>query len=235
MSRCKNLSRYLIYVLWLLCLTGIGQGWAVDTIQGDWALGQVIGLTPQGGISVQQVIKGWGLQEVGVTDTVSICNSFQNVKGTMAITQVTGNLNNLASAVIVNQGPSTQSPLFTNSVIADNVLVNYSSAYSAVIGGGSFSSSRGIVAVSQVAGNMNNIANIVGLSTQGAPGLALSNATLSNVSASNNNVYQNLGVTQASAEIQSDSFKGFSGVGSVIQAAGNMIQINSRVSIKINQ
>lgn len=232
MSGCKTLSRYLIGVLGLLCLTGVGQVWAVDTITNHWAFSQEIGLDPSGGGSIRQAIGGWGLVEVGQTDSVSTMNSFQNVKGTMASTQVTGNLNNVASMVFV--GPATQSPLTINSAIADNVLLNYSSTYSTVIGGGSFSSSRGIVAVSQVAGNMNNIANIVGLSTQGAPGLALSNATLGNVSASNN-VYKNLGVTQASAEIQSDSFKGFSGVGSVVQASGNMIQISSRVSVKVNQ
>ncbi len=151
----------------------------------------------------------------------------------MSINQVTGNLNNLASMVFVNQGPSMQSPLFTNSVIAGNVLTNYSSTYSTIIGGGSFQDTKGILAVTQVSGNMNNISNIIGLSTQGAPGLALSNATLSDVSASNN-VFKNLGVTQGSAEIQSDSFKGFNGVGSVIQASGSMIQVSSRLSVKVN-
>jgi hypothetical protein len=230
----KTLRQYLPVVLCLLCLTGIGKGWAVDTITNDWAFSQEIGLDPKGSGGIRQVIVGWALQEVGTTSTVSIMNSFQNVKGTMSIAQATGNLNNIATALFVNQGPATQSPLFTNSVIADNVLTNFSSAYHAVIGGSSFMDTKGILALTQAAGNMNNIANVVGFSTLGAPGLVLSNATLSDVSASNN-VYKNLGVTQASAEIQSDSFKGFSGVGSVIQAVGNMNQISSRLSVKVNQ
>lgn len=238
MSTIKTLSRCLLVVLWLLCSAGIGQGWAVETIHDDWSFSQDIGLTSQGGF-IKQMISGWGLETKGVTCTSSIMNSFQNVKGAMAINQVTGNLNNLASLVMVNQGPSDgtslpKSPYFTNSEISNNVLRNYSSTYSAIIGGGSFQNSNAIMAVTQIAGNMNNISNVVGFSSQGAPSLSLSNALLSDVTASNN-VYQNLGVTRASVEIQPDSFKGFNGVGSVIQASGNMIQIHSRVSVKVNQ
>jgi hypothetical protein len=239
MSIFKTLSRYLCGILCLVCLTGIGQGWAVETIRNDWDLGQEIALDPQGGGGIRQVIVGWALQEVNTSKTVSIMNSFQNVKGTMSINQVTGDLNNLASLVMVNMGAPTgatlsQSPLHINSVIANNVLVSGSNTYRAVIGGGSFLNSQGIIAITQNAGNMNNISNVVGVSTQGASGLTLSNATLSDVSASNN-VYKNLGLNQASAEIQSDAFKGFSGVGTVLQTVGNYIQVSSNVSVKINQ
>ena len=234
MSRYKTLRRCLLAALCLSCFTGIGQGWAVDTIMSNWAFSQNVDLTPQGETRIQQVIKGWGLQELGQTDLSTIMNSFQDVRGTMAITQASGNLNNLTTVVLVNQGTSPQSPLFTKSVIADNVIVNYSSVYSTVIGGGSFQGTRGILAVTQAAGNMNNISNAVGFSNNSAPGQALPNATLGNISASNN-VYQNLGTSQASTEIQPGSFKGFSGIGSVVQTAGNMIQVSSHLSVNINQ
>lgn len=238
MSLAKTLTGYGLAALGLVCLAGIGQVGAVDTIKDYWEFGQEFGLNSQGG-GVQQVIVGWGLDTTGLTGTASIMNSFQNIKGTMAINQVTGNLNNLATLVAINHGPPEgtslpNSPYYSSSTISDNVLRNYGSTYSAIIGGGSFQYSHAVLAVTQIAGNMNNISNVVGLSTQGASSLSLSNATLSNVNASNN-VYQNLGVSNASVQIQSDSFKGFSGVGSVIQAAGNMNQISAHLSVKVNQ
>ncbi|MFZ5447260.1 MAG: hypothetical protein ACOZFS_01285 [Thermodesulfobacteriota bacterium] len=238
MSRFKTSIRYLLAALCLVGLAGFPQAEAVETILDNWDLYQSVGVTGQGG-RVYQVIVGWGLQEVGVTKEVSIMKSFMNVKGTMAISMVAGDLNNLASTVLVNQGAgngtaSAQSPISTNSVISDNVITNYSSVYKVAIGGGSFQDSNAVLALTQVSGNVNNISNIVAVSTQGAAGVSLSNASLSDVSASNN-VYKNLGVTQASVEIHSDSFKGFTGVGSVIQTAGNFIQVNSQVSVKINQ
>jgi hypothetical protein len=195
---------------------------------------------PKSGINVQQKIVGWGLVENGVTSTVSIWDSFKEFKGTASISQAAGNLNNVFSMVWADQGATTgpvssDIPIKVSSVIADNVILNFSSAYNAVIGGGSFSSSQGFLAATQVSGNMNNISNIVGFSTKNAPALALSNDSLSNVSAHNNNVYKNYGISQANVEIQADSFKGFSGVGSVIQAAGNLIQIHSQVSVRVNQ
>jgi hypothetical protein len=239
MPGIKTLSRYAVSVLCLVCLAGIGQVQAVDTIQENWSLYQDVNLTPQGYGFIRQVIVGWGLEEVGTNRTASIMDSFKNMNGTMAINQVSGDLNNLACQVLVNQGLANgssplQGPLYTSSVISDNILRNYNSTYKVVIGGGSFEACHGVMAVTQIAGNMNNISNIVGFTTKGAGGMALSNATLSDINASNN-VYQDLGVTRAAVEIQSDSFKGFTGVGSVIQAAGNMIQISTRLSVKVNQ
>jgi hypothetical protein len=234
-----NLTKYLSAGLCLVCLAGVGQAGAVDAIQDDFAVTQEISSTPQGGVSVKQVIKGWGLQEVGVTDTSSLWDSFKGFKGTACVSQSAGSLNNVFSLVNMNQGTGNAtpapSPILSKS-LADNVLLNYSSTYSTVIGGGSFSGSHGIAAVTQVAGNMNNVTNIVRFNSGGAPSsaAALSNASLSEVSASNN-VFKNYGVSKASAEIQTDSFKGFSGVGSVIQASGSMIQISSRVTVNVNQ
>jgi hypothetical protein len=239
MCLIKTLTGYGLAALCLMCLAVCGQAWAVETIQENWELSQEVSVLPKGGIDVKQAVVGWGLVENGVTNTVSLWDSFKGFKGTASVSQAAGNLNNVFSLVHVDQGGdsggiSNQMPVNISSVIANNAILNFSSTYNAVIGGGSFSSSRGFLAVTQVAGNMNNIFNIVGFSTKDAPALALSNASLSDISASNN-VYKNYGVSQANVEIQADSFKGFSGVGSVIQAAGNFIQIHSQVSVRVNQ
>jgi hypothetical protein len=237
----KTLTRYLPAALCLVCLAGSGQVGAVETISYNWELTQDVSMSSIDGVSVRQAVSGWGLVEQGVTrSTVSLWDSFKGFTGTACVSQAAGNLNNVFSLVWANQGSepgaiATKVPVFIQSVIADNVVLNIGdTAYKAVIGGGSFGSSRGIVAATQVSGNMNNITNIVGFNTKDTPALALSNATLSDVKASDN-VYQNYGKTQASVEIQADSFKGFNGVANVVQAAGNMIQIHSQVSVKINQ
>ena len=69
----------------------------------------------------------------------------------------------------------------------------------------------------------------------GAPGLAMSldNASLSDVNASNNNI--TLGGCQAEVRIDTGAFRGFKGVGAVTMVAGNMNQILSTVSVKVNQ
>lgn len=233
----KGLAQCLVALLCLLG-PGVGQVGALENIQWNWALDNTVGVTPQGG-GIEQAVVGWGLDVVGLTGTTSIMKSFVDFKGTIAVNQVVGNANNLATVVQVNQAPpggssAPQASYFTNSIIADNVIRNYSSAYSSVIGGGSFSNSRAVMAVTQIAGNMSNVSNVVSFSSGGASKLSLSNASLSDVNASNN-VYQNLGVTHASAQIQPDSFNGFKGVGSVIQTAGDMIQVSSHVSVKVNQ
>jgi hypothetical protein len=169
------------------------------------------------------------------------------------VQQSSGSLNNQATVVSLGGGDKTF--LGYLGVMQDNKLaiLNNDYKYSVAISGSAFSGGRGIAAVSQMAGHLNNQFTSVILNSGGAPYqdslpttigistignssiVSLSNAQLSAIAVKGNNT---LSLPQTdhgrySTSLDQGAFQNFSGIANVSQVSGNLNTVFSNITVNI--
>jgi hypothetical protein len=189
------------------------------------------------GVSIEAVsnIIGNFVAETSAIHATNLMGSFQGFKGIGATNQAAGTLNNQGTYVGF-AATSGNNALMTNDVTLatvheNNTLITGRSSYQATIGGQSFRGATGIVAVNQVAGNMNSELKSITVCV-GSAEAVLNNTQLSQVN-SNNNI-QVQGHTTAKVSLDDGAFQDFKGVASVTQVAGNLNQVTTSLRININ-
>jgi hypothetical protein len=181
----------------------------------------------------------------------SIENSFQGAKGIVTVNQSSGNLNNQAIAAWLSVSETSTFPnVLGTAVLQNNKLETTNAFYSVSIGPQAFLSGQGLVAINQVAGNMNNqfttlainvgrqpapkgSTNVAVTTGDGNALVALSNAQLTQIVASQNNQVTNNGSLTAKAKLEDGAFQDFKGVVATTLTAGNMNQVMNHVSLQI--
>ena len=184
---------------------------------------------------------------------------YSSLYGVMNMNEASGGFGiNQASVfncnAIVNS-PGLVMPSMTstvNSVLKNNALYLSNTNYSTSITGQGFGGA-GVFILNQTVGNINNSFTSVGVSigpvlptpnspTQvmiqtGANGaaIALSNAQLKAYVATNNNSLQSTGQQTASATIEGQAFKNFTGIAAITQVAGNLNQVVNSIQVNVNR
>lgn len=191
--------------------------------------------------------------ESGGSNSSEINSSFQQSVGISSVQQSSGSFNN--QTTVVSLDGANRSFLSYLAVTQDNTLalLNNDHQYRVAISGGAFSNARGVAAVSQMAGNLNNQFTSVILNTGGAPyqnslpttiGIAnsgnssivsLSNAQLSAIAVKGNNTVSLLQMNRGgySTHLDEGAFQNFSGIANVSQVSGNLNTVFSNISLNI--
>jgi len=226
---------------------GVANCWGEEPAQSTQSLES----SSSGNISVGHFLLG-NQANTGGSNSSEINSSFQS-RGISSVQQSSGSLNN--QTTVVSLGGSNRSFLSYLGVTQDNTLglLNNDAHYSVTISGGAFSNGRGIAAVSQMAGNLNNQFTSVILNSGGAPYqsslpttigistignssmVSLSNAQLSAIAVKGNNT---LSLPQAnngrySTNLDQKAFQNFSGIANVSQVSGNLNTVFSNITVNI--
>jgi len=172
-------------------------------------------------------------EKTSSSSTASVSGS-----GIVNVNQASGNMNNQANAVSVAVDPGDEnghSRLFFGGGFAEsqaaadqknernNIDVDKSSSTSTI----SSVSGSGIHGVNQASGNMNNQANAVSVAVAARPGIALSEADLGQVNASN---YVSVEKASSTSTITSVSSSGITGIN---QSSGHMNNQANVVSVAV--
>lgn len=187
-----------------------------------------------------QTLAGNEVTDIGTGHQVRIRESFNESSGVLTINQNAGNANNQANVVAAAFGSADVGALRLNDAdvvqrLQNNTLTTNIDALRVGIHD-SFNDTTGIVGVNQVAGNLNNQANVVALSFAGDAGPAaklLSEAILAQVGDESDNNFDKQKDTETEATI-TNSFNNFSGVAQINQTAGNLNQVANVLGISVN-
>jgi hypothetical protein len=217
-----------------------------------WAQDTLGGVFPAPSSALSQILEGNTLQQQGSQNRTSIENAFQGAKGIFNINQASGNLNNQAIVMWLPISENATVPnLLGMAVIQNNKLETTNAFYSVSIGSQAFKGGQGVVAVNQVAGNMNNQLTTVAVSVtrqpspntspnmavttgSGAAIVALSNSQLTQIVASQNNGVTNKGSLTCKAQLEDGAFQDFRGVVAATLTAGNLNQVVHRVAVQVS-
>lgn len=209
------------------------------------------GISPGFSGAVSQIQEGNTLRQIGSNQSTSIENVFQAATGIVSINQSAGNLNNQAILVWLPISESATAPnVMSMAVLQNNKLETTNAFYSVSIGPQAFKGGQGLVAINQAAGNMNNQLTTLSLSVGrqtpkntptnvgitdggGAAVVAVSNAQLTQIVASQNNEVTNNGSLTAKARIEDGAFQDFKGVVAATLTAGNMNQVMHHVTLQV--
>jgi hypothetical protein len=209
------------------------------------------GLAPGFTGAVSQIQEGNSLQQTGSNQSTALGTIFQGAGGIVTINQSAGNLNNQAILVWLGVSESATPPQVLGiALMHNNALVTTNAFYSVSIGSQAFQAGQGLVAINQVAGNMNNQLTTLGFSlgrqvapntptnvgiTTGAGSaiVAVSNAQLTQIVASQNNQVTNNGPLTAKAQVEDGAFQDFRGVVAATLIAGNLNQVVHHVAIQV--
>jgi hypothetical protein len=213
----------------------------------------------EGTLKVFQGINNLHVWESAFADNLNLNLSYSSLYGVMNLNEASGGFGiNQASVfncnAIVNS-PGLVMPAMTstvNSVLKNNALYLANNSYCTSLTGQSFGGA-GVFMLNQTVGNINNSFTSVGVSigpvlptpkalpqvmiqtgTNGAA-VALSNAQLKAYVASNDNTLQATGQQTASATIDTQAFKNFTGIVAVTQVAGNLNQVVNSVQVNVNR
>lgn len=210
------------------------------------------GIVPGFSGAVSQILEGNTLTQNGSNQSTSIGNALQGTTGIVTINQSAGNLNNQAIAAFLSVSESATYPnVLATAILQNNTLETTNAFYSVSIGPQAFQGGQGLVAVNQVAGNMNNQLTTLAVSVGRQPGpngsanvafttgtgtalVALSNAQLTQIVASQNNQVTNNGSLTARAQLEDGAFQDFKGVAAVTLTAGNLNQVMHHVALQIS-
>jgi hypothetical protein len=189
------------------------------------------------GVSIEAVsnIIGNYVAETSTVHESSLMASFQGFKGLGATNQAAGNLNNQGTYIGFAATGNNNALMTTDVTLAtkheNNSLIAGNASYQATIGGQAFKGATGIVAVNQVAGNMNSQLKAITVSLGNAAAV-LNNSQLSQVNTNNNIQVQ--GPMTAKVSLDDGTFQDFKGVASVTQVAGNLNQVTTSLRINVN-
>lgn len=180
-----------------------------------------------------------------VVDSVSerrarITGSFNDNTGLIGVNQSAGPLNNQANVVAVAFAGADVGALRLNDAdvvqrLENNTLTTSIDRLSVNVDN-SFNNIVGILGLNQVAGSLNNQANVVALTFGGDAGPAaqiLSEAVLAQVGDENDNQLVENKPTENEIRT-SNSFNNFTGVAQVSQTAGNFNQVANVLGISVN-
>lgn len=213
----------------------------------------------EGTLKVFQVINNFGVWERAFADNLNLDLNYSSLYGVMNMNEASGgfgiNQGSVFNCNAIVNSPGVVMPAMTatiKSVLKNNALYLSNTHYSIAITGQGFGGA-GVFMLNQTAGNINNSFTSVGVSigpvlpapnspTQvmiqtGANGavVALSNAQLKAYVATNNNSLQSTGQQTASATIEGQAFKNFTGVVAITQVAGNLNQVINSVQVNVNR
>jgi len=203
--------------------------------------------------AVSQIQEGNTLEQTGSNQSTFIGTAFQGGGGIATVNQSAGNLNNQAILVWLAASETAAPPNVAGlALLQNNTLVTTDVFYSVSIGSHAFQGGQGLVAVNQVAGNMNTQLTTLGfsLSHQAAPNtptnvdvkvatgegaaiVAVSNRQLNQIVASQNNTVTTNGNLTAKAQLEDGAFQDFRGVAAATLVAGNLNQVINHVSIQV--
>jgi hypothetical protein len=190
-------------------------------------------------------------QKNSSNQSTSIENVFQGATGIVTINQSAGNQNNQTIAAWLSVSETSTFPnVLGTAILQNNTLETTKAFYSVSIGSQAFQGGQGLVAVNQVAGNMNNqfttlainvgrqpapkgSTNVAVATGDGSALVALSNAQLTQIVASQNNQVTNNNSLTAKAKLEDGAFQDFKGVVATTLTAGNMNQVMHHVSLQI--
>jgi hypothetical protein len=213
----------------------------------------------EGTLKVFQGISNLDVWARAFADNLSLDLSYSSLYGVMNINEASGgfginqgsmfNLNAMVNAPGLVMPPMTST---VNSVLKNNALYLSNTDYSTAITGQGFAGA-GVLMLNQTAGNVNNSFTSVGVSvgpllpTPNSPtqvriqigpngaAIALSNAQLKAYVATNNNSLHSTGQQTASATMEGQAFKNFTGVAAITQVAGNLNQVINNVQVNVNR
>lgn len=223
MSPGRLLMRTLLNFFLILGLAAVlpfafssGSGWRVCLAQEE---------SPDSGEGINQGLVGQHISGNTVTDggtnSSAIQDSFQAAGGIMMSNQAAGHLNNQSHVAIIAVGaPPSEKITGTWQEIAGNILVTGDSQYSVAVTGSSFQAARGLAAVNQVAGNMNNQVTVIGVAAGGTPAVNLSSYNMG--AAIIGNQVSSMGSFVAEVKLADRAFQNFTGICAVSQVAGNL-------------
>ena len=189
------------------------------------------------GVSIEAVsyITGNYMEETSALHESSLMSSFQGFKGLGATNQAAGNLNNQGTYIGFAMSGSNNALMTADVTLAtrleNNTLVTRSAVYRATIGRQAFRGATGIVAVNQVAGNMNSQLKAITVN-MGNAAAVLNSSQLSQINTNNN--IERQGPMRAKVSLDEGAFQDFRGVASVTQVAGNLNQVTTSLRINVN-
>jgi hypothetical protein len=244
-------TRHLIPALRLVALVTF-LAWSAFFLATDCgAQNASEGVVPGFSGAVSQIQESNTLQQAGSNQSTSLGPVFQGAGGIVAINQSAGNLNNQAISAWLSVSETTTFPnVLATAILQHNTLVTTDTFYSVSIGSQAFQGGQGLVAVNQVAGNMNNqlttlavnvgslpapkgSTNVAVTTGAGSALVALSNAQLTQIVGSQDNQVTNNGNLTAKAKLEDGAFQDFKGVVAATLTAGNLNQVMHHVSLQI--
>lgn len=209
------------------------------------------GISPGFTGAVSQIQEGNTLYQNGSQNRTAVENAYQETKGIVTINQSAGNLNNQGIMVwLPISETATPSNIMGMAAMNNNTMVITDAFYSVSIGSQAFRGGQGLVAINQVSGSMNNQLTTlmlsvgrqtpqntptnVGITTSGNSAIvAVSNAQLTQIVASQNNQVTTNGSLTAKAQIEDGAFQDFQGVVAATLTAGGMNQVMHHVAVQV--
>lgn len=187
-----------------------------------------------------QTLQSNDVTDIGTGHRVRIRASFNESSGVLTVNQNAGNVNNQANVLAAAFAPGDVGALRLNDAdvvqrLEGNSLTTNIDTLTAGIHD-SFNDTSGVTGVNQVAGNLNNQANVVALTFGGDAGPAgklLSEAILAQIGDETSNEFDEQKDTETNATI-TDSFNNYSGVAQVNQVAGNLNQSANVLGVSVN-
>jgi hypothetical protein len=207
--------------------------------------------------AISQIQEGNTLTQNGSIQSTSIGNAaatsgpFQGTTGIVNINQASGNMNNQTIVTWLPISETATAPnLLGIALMQNNTLITTDAFYSVSIGPHAFQGGQGLVAINQVAGNLNNqlTSVAVSVSRQATPNtspnigittgdgtalVALSNSQLTQIVGSQNNTVTNNGSLKAEARLEEGAFQDFKGVVAATLTAGNLNQVAHHVAVQV--
>lgn len=239
-------------ILWLAW-----GSWAFAQAGGN-SLQNLVVDTQKGFLGAQQAIEGFSGQGLGGEGTVTLNLSNSTIKGLYNTNSGVGTARNQASVIWVNLLPNQYFSPFTFSWqnLSGNLVGFGDYEYVSRLQAGGLQGG-GLVVMNLMAGNFNNQFTSVSLhlsrgplptSVSAASGssfflggdgqggylVALSHAQLEAVAAASNNSFTELAKGKATAMMEGDAFKNFSGLVAISNLAGNGNQVQNNLQLTIN-
>lgn len=213
--------------------------------------------TQQGYLGVQQNIGDFSVWGLGGEGTVSLNLTNSVIKGLYNTSAGIGSMKNQASVILVNLLPNQYFSPFTSAAqtLSNNLVGLGDYDYISRLQANSLQGS-GLAVINLLAGNLNNQftcvavhfskgpltpppSPILNTATLGSDGngsglVALSHAQLQAVAATQGNTFTELGKGRATAVVEGDAFKSFSGLVAITTLAGNGNQVQNNLQMTIN-
>lgn len=213
--------------------------------------------TQQGFLGVQQNIGNFNVWGLGGEGTVSLNLTNSTIQGLYNTSAGIGSMKNQASVILVNLLPNQYFSPFTSArqTLSQNLVGLGDYDYISRLQANSLQGS-GLAVINLMAGNLNNqftcvalhfskgplnppaspLLNMAHLGSDGNGGglVALSNAQLQAVAASQGNSFTELATGKATALVEGNAFKDFSGLVAITTLAGNGNQVVNNLQMTIN-
>jgi hypothetical protein len=178
------------------------------------------------------------VDEENVTHSGLIQGSFNENAGLVGVNQSTGSSNNQANvrafALTLGLGALQDAQADVVMEMHGNSITTSGGALTASIDN-SFNNTAGVVGVNQVAGSLNEQANVLALSmgkSAGQDSIILDDATLALVGTPDQNT-ANEDPNRPQQATTTDSFNNFTGIAQVNQVAGDLNRVNNVMAISI--